>query len=85
MMGSDQVTSGKVVSDWVIIAVMTTLVCLLSPRPDRYDIRQVQGLIIAVMYEKVRGKESRWAPYLGLIPDDMTHMPLYWKVQYGWA
>ncbi|GLC35928.1 hypothetical protein PLESTB_000520300 [Pleodorina starrii] len=48
-------------------------------KPADDEILEIQGLIIAVMYEKSRGKESRWEPYLSLIPDDMTHMPLYWK------
>ncbi|EFJ47106.1 hypothetical protein VOLCADRAFT_105180 [Volvox carteri f. nagariensis] len=48
-------------------------------KPADDEILEVQGLIIAVMYEKSRGRQSRWAPYLNLIPDDMTHMPLYWK------
>eukprot|EP00198_Chlamydomonas_reinhardtii_P014034 XP_001703371.1 predicted protein [Chlamydomonas reinhardtii] len=43
------------------------------------EILEVQGLVIAVMWERWRGPESRWAPYLALLPDDMTHMPLYWK------
>ncbi|GIL72649.1 hypothetical protein Vretimale_4391 [Volvox reticuliferus] len=48
-------------------------------KPADDEILEVQGLIIAVMYEKSLGTQSRWAPYLNLIPDDMTHMPLYWK------
>ncbi|GLI68824.1 hypothetical protein VaNZ11_013329, partial [Volvox africanus] len=48
-------------------------------KPADDEILEVQGLIIAVMYEKSRGNDSRWAPYLNLIPNDMTHMPLYWK------
>lgn len=47
---------------------------------------QIQGLIIAVMYERCRGSESRWAPYLDLLPQGaqgMQHMPLYWKVRVG--
>ncbi|KAG2442960.1 hypothetical protein HXX76_003034 [Chlamydomonas incerta] len=43
------------------------------------EILEVQGLILAVMVEKARGAGSRWAPYLALLPADMTHMPLYWK------
>ncbi|GFR41412.1 hypothetical protein Agub_g2095 [Astrephomene gubernaculifera] len=50
---------------------------LCKPADD--EILEVQGLVIAVMYEKWRGEQSRWAPYLALLPDDMTHMPLYWK------
>lgn len=41
---------------------------------------QVQGLIIAVMYEKALGKKSRWEPYLSYLPSDMSHMPIYWTV-----
>jgi SET domain-containing protein 6 len=40
---------------------------------------QVQGLIIAVMYEKALGATSAWAPYLAFLPADMSHMPLYWS------
>ena len=34
--------------------------------------------VLAVMAEKAQGAASRWAPYLALLPDDMTHMPFYW-------
>ncbi|KAG2499217.1 hypothetical protein HYH03_002797 [Edaphochlamys debaryana] len=47
-------------------------------KPADEEILEVQGLIIAVMYEKNLGSKSRWGPYLDLLPDDMTHMPLYW-------
>jgi hypothetical protein len=33
------------------------------------------------MYEKALGTKSGWAPYLAFLPDDMSHMPLYWTVR----
>ncbi|KAF8073173.1 SETD6 [Scenedesmus sp. PABB004] len=40
---------------------------------------EVQGLVLAVMAERRAGGASRWGPYLALLPDDMTHMPIYWE------
>jgi hypothetical protein len=42
---------------------------------------EVQGLVLAVMAEKAAGKRSVWAPYLRFIPDDLSHMPMYWEVR----
>lgn len=36
---------------------------------------------MAVMHEKHLGPESRWAGYLGFLPEDLTHMPMMWKVR----
>ncbi|KAF5826733.1 hypothetical protein DUNSADRAFT_2219 [Dunaliella salina] len=41
--------------------------------------QEVQGLILAVMAERYKAKASRWREYLDFIPQDMTHMPMYWK------
>ncbi|MEW5303238.1 MAG: hypothetical protein WDW36_005946 [Sanguina aurantia] len=40
---------------------------------------EVQGLILAVMHAKHLGPKSRWAGYLGFLPEDLTHMPMMWK------
>eukprot|EP00983_Pelagomonas_calceolata_P090185 1157389-Pelagomonas_calceolata.AAC.7 len=42
--------------------------------------QEVQGLILAVMAERYKAKASRWREYLDFIPQDMTHMPMFWKV-----
>lgn len=42
---------------------------------------EVQGLILAVMAEKAAGKASTWAAYLDFIPDDLDHIPMFWKVR----
>lgn len=36
---------------------------------------------MAVMHEKHLGLKSRWAGYLGFLPEDLTHMPMMWKVR----
>lgn len=41
---------------------------------------QVQGLVLAVMHEKGLGPKSQWGPYLSFLPDDMSHMVMYWEV-----
>ncbi|MEW5309690.1 MAG: hypothetical protein WDW38_001556 [Sanguina aurantia] len=45
---------------------------------------EVQGLILAVMHAKHLGPKSRWAGYLGFLPEDLTHMPMMWKVLEAW-
>jgi hypothetical protein len=45
----------------------------------------VQGLVVAVMAERALGIASRWAPYLGFLPDSMDHMPVYWQVGGRWC
>jgi hypothetical protein len=42
---------------------------------------QVQGLVLAVMYERALGSKSKWGPYLSFLPTDMTHMIMYWEVR----
>lgn len=41
---------------------------------------QVQGLILAVMYERSLGADSAWGPYLSVLPSDLSHMLVYWDV-----
>eukprot|EP00878_Enallax_costatus_P033761 GHUV01037316.1.p1 GENE.GHUV01037316.1~~GHUV01037316.1.p1 ORF type:complete len:137 (+),score=10.92 GHUV01037316.1:26-436(+) len=51
---------------------------LVKPAEDA--LLEVQGLILAIMYEKALGKKSHWEPYLSFLPTDMSHMPIYWTV-----
>jgi len=41
---------------------------------------QVQGLVLAVMHEKALGSKSKWGPYLSFLPQDLSHMIIYWTV-----
>lgn len=52
---------------------------LLKPAEDA--LLEVQGLILAVMYEKALSSKSQWEPYLSFLPNDMSHMPIYWTVR----
>lgn len=49
-------------------------------KPAADTLLEVQGLVLAVMYEKALGPKSRWGPYLAFLPDSMDHMPVYWTV-----
>jgi hypothetical protein len=33
------------------------------------------------MYERALGSRSRWAPYLSFLPNDLSHMIVYWEVR----
>ena len=41
---------------------------------------QVQGLILALMYEKVQSKKSKWHAYLEFMPSS-TDLPMFWEVR----
>lgn len=36
--------------------------------------------MIAVMHEKALGSKSKWGPYLSFLPQDLSHMIIYWTV-----
>ena len=49
-------------------------------KPAEDPILEVQGIIIALMYEKGLRSKSRWSPYIDFMPDDTSHLPMYWAV-----
>ena len=34
------------------------------------------------MHEKGLGSKSQWGPYLSFLPEDMSHMIMYWEVSF---
>ncbi len=42
---------------------------------------EVQGLVLAVMAERAAGARSAWAAYVQWIPQDLSHMPMFWTVR----
>ena len=50
-------------------------------KPDADALLEVQGLVVAVMYERALGPRSRWGPYLDFLPPAMDHLPVYWQAE----
>lgn len=42
---------------------------------------EAQPLVVTLMYERMLGVESNWAPYLGFLPEAFPHMPMMWTVR----
>ncbi|KAG1675758.1 hypothetical protein FOA52_012414 [Chlamydomonas sp. UWO 241] len=50
---------------------------LVKPADD--PILEVQGIVLATMYERNLGAKSKWAAYLDFFPRAMPHMPMNWE------
>lgn len=52
----------------------------LQPIIQRPEIIPSFGLALHVMYEKLKGKDSFWAPYLNVLPTTFS-TPLYYSIE----
>lgn len=87
VLAKEYILEGEIVvevpDDAVLLAENTPTYEVLSEwgltKPADDPLLEVQGLILAVMVEKVKGGKSQWAPYLQLLPDSLDHLPLFWS------
>ncbi|KIY98017.1 hypothetical protein MNEG_9948 [Monoraphidium neglectum] len=87
VLATEAIHEGEVVvevpDDAVLMAENCSIAELLAEaglaKPAADALLEVQGLVVAVMAERALGIASRWAPYLGFLPDSMDHMPVYWQ------
>ncbi|GAX84660.1 hypothetical protein CEUSTIGMA_g12081.t1 [Chlamydomonas eustigma] len=73
----------EVPDDAVLMAENSSMAARLEDwglcKPAEDPILEVQGLIIAVMHERKLGKKSKWNAYLSFLPEDMSHIPMFWE------